>query len=80
MAAVQGGVRFDKIAEKWHALARRRLAHIRELEHSGRWRNFYTKEQFDACLREAERIAALWGRLASVRVPVTAGTSIVSAR
>ena len=31
MAAVQGGVRFDKIAEKWHALAQRRLAYFGEL-------------------------------------------------
>jgi hypothetical protein len=79
MAAVQGGVRFDKIAEKWHALARRRLAHIRELERSGRWRNFYTEDQFAACLREAERIAALWARLAPVQPVVAAGETALSA-
>jgi len=77
MAAVQCGARFDRIAEKWHALARRRLAHLRELEHSGRWKKFYTQEQFDACRREAERIAAVWARLAAARV--TGGHAISTA-
>ena len=64
MAVVQGGVRFDQIAEKWHALAQRRLAHVRELERSGRWKRLYSEEQFRSYLREAERVAALWARLA----------------
>ena len=65
MAAVQGGVRFDKIAEKWYALAQRRLSHIRELERSGRWKRYYTDEQFAAKLQDAERATALWAKLAS---------------
>jgi uncharacterized repeat protein (TIGR03809 family) len=65
MAAVQDGVRFDKIAEKWYALAQRRLSHIRELERSGRWKRYYTDEQFAAKLQDAERAAALWAKLAS---------------
>ena len=60
MAAVQSGVRLDKIAQKWQALAQRRLAYLRGLEHSGRWNRFYTSEQFSASLREAERTAKLW--------------------
>ena len=65
MAAVQGGVRFDKIAEKWHALAQRRLAATRELDRSGRWTWYYTKEQFLVCLRDAELAVAIWAKLAS---------------
>jgi hypothetical protein len=65
MAAVQGEARFDKIAEKWHALAQRRLAYIRELERSGRWKHYYTDEQYASSLRDAERTAILWGKLAS---------------
>jgi hypothetical protein len=65
MAVVQGGVRFDQIARKWHALAQRRLAHVRELEHSGRWKHFYSAEQFGSYLHETERVAALWERLAA---------------
>jgi len=58
MATVQGTVRFDKIAEKWHGLARRRLAQIRDLERSGRWTKYYTREQLAWHLHEAERISA----------------------
>jgi hypothetical protein len=76
MAVVQGGVRLDQIAKKWHALAQRRLAHVRELERSGRWKHFYSEEQFSsylretervADLRETERVAALWAKLAATR-------------
>jgi hypothetical protein len=68
MAIVQGGVRFDKIAEKWHALARRRLASIRELERNGRWIRYYNSSQLASHLHEAERTVALWARLAAQRV------------
>ena len=64
MAALQVGVRFDKIAEKWHALAQRRLAYISELDRSGRWKWYYAEEQFKLCLCDAERAAALWAKLA----------------
>jgi uncharacterized repeat protein (TIGR03809 family) len=64
MAIVQGGVRLDQIVEKWHALAQRRLAHVRELERSGRWKRLYSEEQFRSYLGEAERVAALWAKLA----------------
>jgi uncharacterized repeat protein (TIGR03809 family) len=64
MAVVQGGARFDQIAKKWHALAQRRLAHVREMERSGRWKHFYSEEQFRSYLREAEHVAALWAKLA----------------
>jgi uncharacterized repeat protein (TIGR03809 family) len=64
MAAVQGEVRFDKIAEKWHALAQRRLAYLGELDRSGRWKWYYAEEQFKSQLSEAERTAARWAQLA----------------
>ena len=67
MAVVQGGVRLDQIARKWHALAQRRLADVRELERSGRWKHFYSEEQFGSYLRETERVAALWAKLAATR-------------
>jgi hypothetical protein len=67
MAVVQGGVRFDQIAAKWHALALRRLAHVRELERSGRWKYFYSEEQFGSYLRETERVAALWANLTAAQ-------------
>ena len=77
MAVVQGGVRFDQIAAKWHALAQRRLAHVRELERSGRWRRFYSDERFGLYLRETERVAALWAKLAATRFAAPPGGNSV---
>ena len=65
MAGMQGEARLAKIAEKWHALAQRRLASIRELERSGRWKRYYTDEQYALCVRSAERTALLWSKLTS---------------
>ena len=65
MAVVQGGARFDQIAAKWHALAQRRLVYVRELERSGRWKRFYSEDRFGSYLRETERVAALWAKLAT---------------
>jgi hypothetical protein len=73
MAVVQGGVRFEQIARKWHALAQRRLAHVRELQRSGRWKHFYSEEQFGSYLRETERVAALWAKLAATRFAALPG-------
>ena len=73
MAAMQNEVRFDKIAEKWHALAQRRLAYIGELARSGRWKWYYAEEQFTLQLREAERAVALWAKLAGRRTPSATG-------
>jgi uncharacterized repeat protein (TIGR03809 family) len=67
MAAMQIGVRFDKIAEKWHALAQRRLTYIRELERSGRWKRYYTEQLYAMCLRDAERAVMLWSKLTTAR-------------
>ncbi len=68
MAAVQSGVRFDKIAEKWHALAQRRLAYIGELDRSGRWKWYYAEEEFKRLQRrQAERATSLWADLAGRR-------------
>jgi hypothetical protein len=73
MAAVQVEARFHKIAEKWHALAQRRLDYVRQLERSGRWRLFYTDEQYAACLRDAERTALLWGNVANQQLRRNSG-------
>jgi hypothetical protein len=73
MAAVQAETRFRRIAEKWHALAQRRLAYVRELERSGRWKLFYTDEQYAACLRDAERTALVWGNLTNQQLRLNSG-------
>jgi hypothetical protein len=73
MAAVQVEARLREIVEKWHALAQRRLAYVRKLERSGRWKLFYTDEQYAACRRDAERTALLWGNLANQQIRRNSG-------
>jgi hypothetical protein len=43
----------DEVAQKWRALAERRRAHFVELYHTGRWKRYYSEEQFLLKMREA---------------------------
>jgi uncharacterized repeat protein (TIGR03809 family) len=55
----------DQVAQKWRALAERRVAHLVELYESGRWRHyFYSEEQFLHRMREAIRLSARWAQIA----------------
>jgi uncharacterized repeat protein (TIGR03809 family) len=54
----------DEVAQKWRALAERRCAHFLELHHSGRWKHYYSEEQFLDCLREAARLSERWAEIA----------------
>ena len=51
-------------ARKWRALAERRRAHFVELYHSGRWKRYYSEEQFLLRWREAIRISERWAEIA----------------
>jgi uncharacterized repeat protein (TIGR03809 family) len=55
---------YGDVAQKWRELAERRRAHFVELYHSGRWRHYYTEQQFLARLREVVQAADAWARLA----------------
>jgi uncharacterized repeat protein (TIGR03809 family) len=54
----------DEVAQKWRALAERRCAHFLELHYSGRWKHYYSEEQFLDCLREAVRLSERWAEIA----------------
>jgi uncharacterized repeat protein (TIGR03809 family) len=54
----------DEVARKWRALAERRRAHYVDLYHSGRWKHYYSEEQFLRRLREAIRVSERWAELA----------------
>jgi len=56
---------FDSLSHRWHALAERRRAHFVELYDSGRWKHYYTEEQFVIEMREAVKAAEEWERIAS---------------
>jgi len=65
MSARQTGP-YDDVARKWLALAERRRAHVIDLRESGRWRHYYTPEEFLDVLREAISSRDAWARLAGL--------------
>ncbi len=64
MPAVQGGFRLDQISQKWRDLADRRLAYFTELYRSGRWKHYYTPEDFAERMRDVVKAAKVWANLA----------------
>ena len=57
---------YDSVSRKWLALAERRRAHVIELRESGRWRHYYTPEEFLEAVREAINSRNEWARLSGV--------------
>jgi uncharacterized repeat protein (TIGR03809 family) len=54
---------YGTIAQKWRDLAERRRAYFAELYSSGRWKHYYTEEQFVARMREVVNAADAWTQL-----------------
>jgi uncharacterized repeat protein (TIGR03809 family) len=55
---------YGDVALKWRELAERRRAHFVELYRSGRWKRYYTEDQFLVRMREVIHAAEAWGQLA----------------
>ncbi len=55
---------FGLLSQRWSALADRRQAHFVELYRSGRWRHYYSEEEFVARMREVVGSAHAWAKLA----------------
>ena len=55
----------EEVAQKWRALAERRCAYFLELHRSGRWRHYYSEEQFLVRLREAIELSERWVEIAA---------------
>ncbi len=55
----------EEVAQKWRDLAERRCAYFLELHRSGRWRHYYSEEQFLVRLREAIRLSERWVQIAA---------------
>jgi uncharacterized repeat protein (TIGR03809 family) len=53
-----------EVAQKWRALAERRRAHFVELYHTGRWKRYYSEEQFLLKMREAIKATDRWAEIA----------------
>jgi len=56
----------EQTSRKWRALADRRCADLAELFQSGRWKRYYTEEQFLHRLRDAIRASERWAEIAPV--------------
>jgi uncharacterized repeat protein (TIGR03809 family) len=55
---------YDRLAHKWRDLADRRREHFADMYRSGRWKHYYTEEEFLVRMREAISAADVWHRIA----------------
>jgi uncharacterized repeat protein (TIGR03809 family) len=56
--------RLEQVAQKWRDLVDRRCAYFVQLHASGRWKNYYTEQQFLLLMDEAARLSETWVKLA----------------
>jgi hypothetical protein len=54
----------DPVAHKWRSLIDRRRAHFVELYLTGRWKRYYSEEQFLTSFRDAMNVAERWTEIA----------------
>ena len=59
----------DQVALKWRDIAERRRAHFVQLYDSGRWKLYYTEEQFITRMREAIKLAERWASISEPPEP-----------
>jgi uncharacterized repeat protein (TIGR03809 family) len=64
MSERQPGRALDAVAQKWRRLAEQRRAHFVDLFHSGRWKHYYSEEQYLELMRETFRLAERWAVIA----------------
>ena len=57
-------LKWDRVGLKWRDLAERRHAHYLELYKSGRWKRYYTEEEFRTELSAAIELAQRWAAIA----------------
>jgi uncharacterized repeat protein (TIGR03809 family) len=56
--------RFGDIARKWRGLAEKRRDYFAELYRSGRWKIYYTEQEFVMRMREVTGVVDLWAEIA----------------
>ncbi len=57
----------DAVARKWSDLAERRLYYFLELYRSGRFRHYYTEQEFAARMLDVIKAARQWAALAPAK-------------
>ena len=60
----QSALQWERVAMKWRNLAVQRRDHHFELYRSGRWKHYYTDEQFLDEMRKAVDLAERWEEIA----------------
>jgi uncharacterized repeat protein (TIGR03809 family) len=55
--------RYQRTLERWRVLAERRLEHMTVLYESGRWRRYFSEEQFIGVIRETRTAVDAWRRI-----------------
>jgi uncharacterized repeat protein (TIGR03809 family) len=60
----QSALQWERVAMKWRNLAAQRRDHHFELYRSGRWKHYYTDEQFLDEMRKAVDLAERWEGIA----------------
>jgi len=55
---------FDKIAQKWRDLAERRREYFVDLYRSGRWKHYYSEDEFVLIMKEVVEVTETWARIA----------------
>jgi uncharacterized repeat protein (TIGR03809 family) len=59
---------FQEVAQRWRILAERRCEHFLQLHDSGRWRYYYSEQQFLDRLDEAIRLSERWSEIAPLHM------------
>jgi uncharacterized repeat protein (TIGR03809 family) len=54
----------ENITGKWRELAEKRRAHFAELYDTGRWKHYYSENEFVEHMREAVRLSEAWCKIA----------------
>jgi hypothetical protein len=74
-------VQWERTALKWRNLAEQRRDHHLDLYRSGRWKHYYTEEQFLTEMRKAVALAERWVQIApsgEERAPAEIGPSVAA--
>jgi hypothetical protein len=56
----------DEVSRKWRIRAERRLPHFVELCETGRWKRYFSEEDFLRRMREAMAVSTRWAEIAAI--------------
>ncbi len=70
----------NEVARKWHDLAVRRRDHLADLYHSGRWRRYFTEQNFLGLMRDTVRSVESWAAIAYPKADQAKETTVAPAQ